>query len=88
MTRFIACFFILYGSNLFAQTNTNYVKDNYTKIDTTISMRDGIKLYTVIFIPKDSSRQYPILMQRTPYSSFPYGSLNYPSAIMPDTLMD
>jgi putative CocE/NonD family hydrolase len=87
MIRFTVCFFILYGSKVFAQTNTNYVKENYTKIDTTISMRDGIKLYTVIYIPKDSSQQYPILIQRTPYSSFPYGSLNYPSAIMPDTLM-
>src|SRR5258705_9263623 len=50
-------------------------------------MRDGIKLYSVIYIPKDSSQQYPILIQRTPYSSYPYGSSNYPSAIMPDTLM-
>ena len=64
----------------------NYIKENYTKIDTTITMRDGIKLYTIIYIPKDNSQRYPILMQRTPYSIWPYGSSNYPSAIMPDTL--
>jgi putative CocE/NonD family hydrolase len=87
MIRFIACFFLLYTPVVFAQTNTNYVKENYTKIDTTITMRDGIRLYTVIYIPKDNSQQYPILMQRTPYSSYPYGSSNYPPAIMPDTLM-
>src|SRR5258706_6576084 len=81
---FISSFF--YASALFGQ-NANYVKENYTKIDTPIAMRDGLKLYTVIFVPKDNSQRYPILMQRTPYSSYPYGSSNYPSAIMPDTLM-
>ena len=83
--RYLLLCSIIYHSALFAQT-TNYVKENYTKIDTTIAMRDGIKLYTIIYIPKDSSQQYPILMQRTPYSSWPYGSSNYPSDIMPDTL--
>src|SRR5688572_17234907 len=78
-------FFII--SFAFSQNTGNYVKDNYTKVDTTITMRDGIKLYTVIYIPKDESQQYPILIQRTPYSSYPYGSANYPPAIMPDSLM-
>lgn len=84
--RLLFCSLFFYTSVLFAQ-NGNYVKQNYTKIDTTITMRDGIKLYTIIYIPKDNSQQYPILMQRTPYSSWPYGSSNYPDAIMPDTLM-
>jgi predicted acyl esterase len=66
-----------------AQKAENYVKENYTKIDTTIMMRDGIRLYTIIYIPRDSSQQYPILMQRTPYSVWPYGSSNYPPGIMP-----
>lgn len=78
-------FFII--SFAFSQNTGSYVKDNYTKLDTTITMRDGIKLYTVIYIPKDESQQYPILIQRTPYSTYPYGSANYPSAIMPDSLM-
>jgi putative CocE/NonD family hydrolase len=86
MRRILLFSLYFYTSVSFAQTG-NYVKENYTKIDTTIAMRDGIKLYTVIFIPKDNSQQYPILMQRTPYSSFPYGSSNYPAAILPDTLM-
>jgi len=68
--------------------NENYVKENYTKIDTTITMRDGIKLYTIIYIPKDSSQQYPILIQRTPYSVWPYGSSNYPSDIMPGKMKE
>lgn len=37
-----------------AQQGNNYVKENYTKIDTTITMRDGIKLYTIIYIPQQS----------------------------------
>lgn len=53
------------------------VKDNYTKIERMIPMRDGIKLFTAIYIPKDSSQKYPILMERTPYSCAPYGENNF-----------
>lgn len=35
-----------------------YVRNNYTKMDTTITMRDGIKLYTIIYVPKDQSEKY------------------------------
>jgi len=82
MKRYIFCLLIFYTSASPAQ-NENYVKENYTKIDTTIVMRDGIKLYTIIYVPKDSSQRYPILIQRTPYSVWPYGSSNYPPGIMP-----
>lgn len=71
-----------------AQQGNNYVKENYLKIDTTITMRDGIKLYTIIYVPRDSSQRYPILMQRTPYSVWPYGSSNYPPAIMPGKMQE
>ena len=37
-------------------------------------MRDGVKLYTVVYSPKDASQKYPILMTRTPYSAGPYGA--------------
>jgi uncharacterized protein len=70
-----------------AMAQGNYVKDNYIKTDTVIKMRDGIKLYTVIFSPKDQSQQYPILMERTPYSAGPYGK-EYPGGVGPnDSLM-
>ena len=61
-----------------------FVKENYIKMDTAIPMRDGIKLYTVIYIPKDESEQYPFLMERTPYSSGPYGENNYARRIGPN----
>mgnify|MGYP000930011670 CR=1 FL=1 len=37
-------------------------------------MRDGAKLFTSIYTPKDNSKTYPILLQRTPYSTRPYGA--------------
>lgn len=50
-----------------------YVKENYTKYEFRIPMRDGLKLYTAVYTPKDTSETYPILINRTPYSLKPYG---------------
>ncbi len=49
------------------------VKEHYTKYEDFIPMRDGKKLFTAIYVPKDSSHPYPFLMMRTPYSVAPYG---------------
>ena len=62
-----------------------FVQDNYTKKEVTITMRDGIKLHTVIYSPKDQSKTYPILMQRTPYSCAPYGDGKMKTKIGPNT---
>lgn len=70
----------------FAQ-DENYVKENYTKTETTITMRDGIKLFTVIYAPKDTSKEYPILFQRTPYSCQPYGDDQFRSKISPNQFL-
>ncbi|MBI3651224.1 MAG: CocE/NonD family hydrolase [Acidobacteria bacterium] len=43
----------------------------YEAIEAMIPMRDGVKLYTVICVPKNQSAALPILMQRTPYGSSP-----------------
>ncbi|WP_288955016.1 CocE/NonD family hydrolase [uncultured Polaribacter sp.] len=61
-----------------------YVVDNYTKKEVDIIMRDGIKLHTTIYSPKDTSKEYPILMQRTPYSSRPYGEGKMKTRIGPN----
>src|SRR5262245_11564316 len=53
------------------------VKDHYVKSEHRITMRDGVKLYTVVYSPKDASQKYPILMTRTPYSAGPYGADAY-----------
>jgi uncharacterized protein len=61
----------------------NYPRAHYTKYDYRIAMRDGVKLFTSVYVPKDSDKRYPILMQRTPYSVSPYGTDNYPARIGP-----
>ncbi len=71
-----------------AQPDKDFVKNNFIKTDTNIVMRDGIKLYTVIYVPKDESVKYPFLIERTPYSAGPYGDSNYARRIGPNpTLM-
>jgi putative CocE/NonD family hydrolase len=50
----------------------------YNKKEVMIPMRDGVKLHTAIYTPKDTTQQYPILMTRTPYSSAPYGEASFP----------
>jgi putative CocE/NonD family hydrolase len=41
----------------------------YNKKEVMIPMRDGVKLYTVIFTPRDAEGSFPILIQRTPYGA-------------------
>ena len=60
-------------SRIYAQEATFDVKANYTKTVFSIQMRDGVKLFTVVYEPKDQSKKYPILFQRTPYGVGPYG---------------
>ena len=50
-----------------------WIVNHYTKIERMIPMRDGIKLFTSIYIPKDTLEDHPILIIRTPYSCAPYG---------------
>ena len=71
------CFYlsVLYTS-VSAQTinkDSAWIVNNYYKIERSIPMRDGVKLFTAIYIPKDSSQKHPIMMTRTPYSCAPYG---------------
>ncbi|MEL6975030.1 MAG: CocE/NonD family hydrolase, partial [Bacteroidota bacterium] len=67
------------------EMDENYVGENYTKKEVDIVMRDGVKLHTTIYSPKDTSKEYPILMQRTPYSSRPYGKGLVKTQIGPNT---
>ncbi len=60
-----------------------YVRENYTKFEYLIPMRDGVRLFTSIYIPNDYSQKYPILLFRTPYSVGPYGADKYPERLGP-----
>jgi len=72
--HYTAILFLLTIS-IFAQTKS--WKDDYSKQDFMVEMRDGTKLYTVVYAPKDNSEKYPFLMTRTPYSSGPYSDKDY-----------
>lgn len=50
----------------------DYVKSHYTKYEFKIPMRDGVHLFTSVYVPKDGPAR-PILLNRTPYSVRPYG---------------
>lgn len=54
-----------------------WVRDNYYKKEVMVPTRDGAKLFTALYIPKDSSTKHPILFNRTPYSCAPYGENNF-----------
>ncbi len=54
--------------------DSTWIVNNYTKKEVYIPMRDGVKLFTSIYIPKDNSEKHPVLMTRTPYSCAPYGN--------------
>ncbi len=71
--------FIAFTINAFAQggfagPDAKYITDNYTKFEYQIPMRDGKKLFTSVYVPKDQSKKYPFMMDRTPYSVAPYGA--------------
>ncbi|MDW8018636.1 MAG: CocE/NonD family hydrolase [Chloroherpetonaceae bacterium] len=82
-------FLLALAQLLWAQPDTNFVRANYQKAEYQIPMRDGVKLYTIVYTPKDASptNTYPILMQRTCYSIAPYGKDNYPQEIGPSPIM-
>ncbi|MGJ1196461.1 CocE/NonD family hydrolase [Sphingobacterium spiritivorum] len=76
---FLFSFFVLY-IHVIAQdilTDSAYVREHYTKIEQLIPMRDGVKLFTAIYIPKDTNNKYPFLINRTPYTVSPYGAEQY-----------
>jgi putative CocE/NonD family hydrolase len=52
-------------------------KVRYTKYEFRIPMRDGIQLFTQVYIPRDRTRSYPLLVQRTPFGVSPYGEKEY-----------
>jgi hypothetical protein len=58
-------------------SNADTVRAYYQKREFQIPMRDGVRLFTAVYLPRDASRTWPILMTRTPYSVAPYGPEAY-----------
>lgn len=69
---------VVTASQSYLQDSAWFV-DNYVKKELYVPMRDGIKLFTAVYMPEDMSEKHPILMRRTPYSCAPYGEQNFPS---------
>lgn len=72
-------------SAAFAQ-GLEYVKSHYTKYEYLVPMRDGVRLFTAVYVPKDDSQKYPILLTRTPYAVAPYGADQYRTDLGPSPL--
>jgi putative CocE/NonD family hydrolase len=53
------------------------IQSNYDKKEVYITMRDGIRLFTSFYTPKDTSKTHPMLLYRTPYNSEPGGPDNF-----------
>ncbi|MEM0983329.1 MAG: CocE/NonD family hydrolase [Planctomycetota bacterium] len=66
-----------------ADVDAQWIAENYTKREVYIPMRDGVRLYTSIYEPKDRSETYPFMMKRTPYTIRPYGENAFPSYLGP-----
>ena len=60
----------------------------YSKFEYRIPMRDGKNLFTAVYVPKDATRKYPILINRTPYSAKPYGIDKYRGTVGPSKRFD
>ena len=78
MKQLLAGLFIIVCVDSKAQNaDSVWIKDNYTKKEVYITMRDGIRLFTSIYMPKNTAELHPVLLSRTPYSCEPYGEGNY-----------
>src|SRR5262245_24095158 len=70
---------VLLASRAFSaeESSNDYFRASYTKYEHMVAMRDGVRLFTSVYVPKDVSQKYPFLILRTPYTVSPYGSDNY-----------
>lgn len=69
------------------EEDSTFVYSNYDKQEVYIPMRDGTKLFTAIYSPKDKTEAYPIIMYRTPYGVHPYGEDQYKIDLGPNMRM-
>lgn len=67
----LVAFLPLLAGVAFAQPQR--VREVYSKYEYMIPMRDGVKLYTQVYVPKDKPGKHPIIMERTPYGAGPKG---------------
>lgn len=66
----------------------DYIRSHYAKYEYQIPMRDGVKLFTSVYIPYDKKSKYPMMMQRTPYRVAPYGVSKYKTRLGPSEIFE
>lgn len=71
------------SSSVEADERADYIRANYAKFEYKIPMRDGVTLFTAVYQPNDRSKDYPVLLCRTPYSLGVYGADRYRSSLGP-----
>ncbi len=62
---------------------SDYLQRNYDKRVYHVSIRDSVKLFTIVYSPINKSEKYPILLMRTPCSVSPYGENVIKDIIVP-----
>ncbi len=83
MLAFLFCLLLPAPAQTPAVPNASRVRERYTKYEFMIPMRDGARLFTLVYAPKDTSQKYPFLLTRTPYSVAPYGIDSYRASLGP-----
>lgn len=73
MKRILSLCIITFSFLFVHSQDSAWIRNNYHKKEVYITMRDGVRLFTSLYIPNDSTSDHPILMTRTPYSCSPYG---------------
>ena len=77
----------IFTAQVFSQSpssDAEYVRSHYSKFEYRIPMRDGVRLFTAVYVPNDREEKLPILLMRTPYSVGPYGADQYKDALGPN----
>ena len=77
---------LLCATSSVSAQGVDYIKSHYTKYEHYIPMRDGVRLFTAVYAPKDDAKTWPVLMVRTPYSVRPYGPDKYPANLGPSEI--
>jgi uncharacterized protein len=72
--RFFAATLVLMVAAIVFAQDAYDVRENYTKTEHMVPMRDGVKLFTIVYSPKNQAEEYPLMLHRTPYGSPPYGA--------------
>jgi len=78
MKKLLVILILLCSHSGFSQNiDSAWVVNHYSKREVMIPMRDGVKLFTAIYLPSSSEEKHPFILFRTGYSAKPYGVKNF-----------